>query len=744
MIDNWFKEDIEKIYASHNIVVFVDESKEANFLLNKLKDEVVVFNTSTELEELKAKYEIEKSNQSGLNYLIYTTTPKNELKFIRDYCETNDCIEIKYLEHYVKKKVNQHLNLNINLPKEELISAAKVSLGKDRTYWMDLSHKGASEIFDLEKELLPFLDNPKEFVKKFDATTKEIFFKKVSELIGQTYIEKPAETLASEVAKCLLDGLWNNNINPILLNIYRTWLDSLSYKASFQLYLDKYKHGKKANPFEIHPSHPFIKVDEMWVKEIGQQINDSKYINSILPKINQRNADKTANSLGITFWKEMKLLLEFDVKNINQVSSFQEAVDFYIKYFYKIDGAIRKLYSTFLTQKEIIEPIQAYYKNLVTIYLDKWFRYIEDYESNQTGTIQNILDKHTNKTAIVVGDGVSWEFAQDIVSSFGKSDYELSKEHLFAGLPSETEHNMSQLYVKTGEILPTKKARENYLVQSNSEKEIAFIDLENVNETTDAVNYLICSYKDPDKLGETYQQKALKYFDQVAETFAQKIKQLLQNGYKQVYLVTDHGYTLTGILENSDKIEVNFKGVVDKNERYIRSKTNQSIDTDLLVERAKKYKDFEFCYFAKRLGPFKTPGVYGFSHGGISPQETLIPFFKWSNTVTNNDVLEVAISNKTDLKDITGNLYSIKLNASSNSDSLFTAERKVILLFFSNGKEINKSDIITIKKGDKIKKEYQFDSNKTIEIKVLDANTKEQLDKATVSQSSARDLGGLL
>jgi hypothetical protein len=31
MIDNWFKKDIEKIYASHDIVVFVDESKEAHF-----------------------------------------------------------------------------------------------------------------------------------------------------------------------------------------------------------------------------------------------------------------------------------------------------------------------------------------------------------------------------------------------------------------------------------------------------------------------------------------------------------------------------------------------------------------------------------------------------------------------------------------------------------------------------------------------------------------------------------------
>lgn len=39
-----------------------------------------------------------------------------------------------------------------------------MSVGKDRTYWMDLSHKGASEIFDLDKELLPFVHDPENYV----------------------------------------------------------------------------------------------------------------------------------------------------------------------------------------------------------------------------------------------------------------------------------------------------------------------------------------------------------------------------------------------------------------------------------------------------------------------------------------------------------------------------------------------------------------------------------------------------
>ena len=744
MIDNWFKSDINKILNNHFIAVFIDESNEASFLLNELDNNVKIYKVTNEIEELRAKYEIEKSAENEDKFLIYTKTPKSKLKFIREYCEVSGCVEIKYLEHYIKEKVSRHLNLNINLQKEELISAAKVSVGKDQTYWMDLSHKGASEIFDLEKELLPFLDDPKGFVKKFDAATLEIFYKKTGELIGQSYMKKPAATLASEVVNHLLDGLWNNDVHPTLFNVYKAWLDSVSYKESFKSYIAKYKVKKKENPFEIHPSHPFRKIDELWLKEIGNQLSNPSFISSILPKVKQRSFDKAAHGLGIIFWKDVRVLLEFDQKNINQISSFKEAVDFYTEHFYKLDNAIRKLYSEFLTEKTIIEPWQTFYKNLSNIYLEKWFRYFENYQSNQTGKIQEILDSHQSRTAIVVGDGVSWEFSQDIVKDISEADYELDKNYLFAGLPSETEHNMSQLYVSTGKVFPTKKERERYITKANEDKNIEFADLENINETTDKADYLICSYKDPDKLGETYQQKALKYFDNVASTYAIKIKQLLKNGYKQVYLITDHGFTLTGILESSDKIEIDFKGTIDKSERYVRSKAQQQFDSQLLVEQKLSYKEFEYCYFAKRLGPFKTPGVYGFSHGGISPQETIVPYFKWTNRDSSTDLLSVAISNKADLKNITGNFYAIKLNGYSDSTSLFATERKVFLIFFVNGKEMNRSDIITIERSVETRKEYQFDEYNEIEIKVLDAVTREQLDKATVTKSSDRDLGGLL
>ena len=743
MIDTWFKKDLEKIYASHSIVVFTDESNEAGFLLDVVKESCTIYHTHNDMDELKAKYEIEKQADSLTRTLIYTTNSKDKLKFIREYCETNGCIEIKYFEHYIKKKVNEHLNLNINLPKDELITAAKVSVGKDQNYWMDLSHKGASEIFDLEKELLPFLDNPKNYLRKYDESTQEIFFKRVSELIGQPFVPKPAQTLAKEIVQCIMDGLRNNKPNQTLLEVYINWLDSITYRDSLNDYLKKYTLTEITDIYNVHPLHPFRKIDELWLKDIGKKMTDKSFLNNILPKITQRNSGKAARSLEIGFWSYVKVLLEFDEKNISQLNSFQECVDFYINHFYKLDSAIRKLYTEFITREEMIEPIQQFYKNLSTLFLDKWFKYIGEYKSNQTGKIAEILSENTSKTAIVVGDGVSLEFAKDIIRNIPKREYKLTEDYLFADLPTETAHNMSQLYVQTGKVMTTKMDREEYLLKSNHDKDIEFIDLENVNELTDKAHFLICSYKDPDKLGETFQQKALRYFDKVAETYSGKIQQLLQNGYRNVYLVTDHGYTLTGILENSDKIEVSLKGKHHKTERYILAEDKQTFDSDLLVERKIQLDGFNYAYFAKRTGPFKTPGVYGYSHGGLTPQETIIPYLKWSQKDDSEDLLKISVINKKELSDVTGDLFVIKLKGTSNSSGLFASGRKVVLLFFAQDKKYNESDVITVAKDEEVKKEYQFGNHDLIEVKVLDAVTKEILDGATIKQSKARDLGGL-
>jgi hypothetical protein len=744
MIDKWFKNDLLNILDRHSVAVFIDESGDAEFLLKVVEGEYSIYQTNSEVEELNVKYLIEKAQPSHEKFIIYTRSKKDELKFIREYCETSGCLEVRYMQNYIKDKVHQNLNLNINLSKDELIAAAKVSIGKERTYWMDLSHKGAGEIFDLNKELLTFVHDPVTYSKeKYDAQIRDTFYRKVNELLGQDYLNKPATTLAGEVVKAMLDGLAEGQCNKTLESVYKNWLDSVSYKDSFVRYLDNYKLPSEVNIWNVSIDHPFRQVDERWLAEIGKSISDKNKDSNIIAKLRQRSRSRQAHAVSIHFWNDVIELLDFDAKDIAYLSSFNECTEFYKKHFYKLDTAIRNLYTEFLNKREILEPFQYLYKEHVSILLDKWFEHWSGYKENQTGTLQRIIDGSGSlKTAIIVGDGVAYEIGE-LVASRVKGAATLTKDSILADIPSETENNMSRIYMDNGVTESIQANREKYLVEQNPKVKIDFIRLDEFNEEALAGQFLICTYKDIDDMGEKLQQKALKYFTETIDFFAEKISSLLSSGYAKVYLISDHGFVLTGLLSESDKISVYPKGIHEKAERYIRIEDRQPDLSSTFIEAAKSYKQFDYVYFAKNINPFKTPGLYGFSHGGLSPQEIITPYFIWDRSEGLIATLPVRIENKEELNDVTGELFSIKLKADRGTDDLFSVERKIYLVFFANNMQVSRSDIFAVQQMELITKEFTFEGHQEIEVQILDASTKQQLDRAVVKKNNDRDLGGL-
>lgn len=751
MIDTWFKNDLKCILAQHPVAVFIDESGEADFLLKSLKNDCTIYRTNSELEELEAKYRIEKLMQenpaSGHQFLVYTQLAKDNLTFVREYCETNGCIEIRYLQNYIKDKVHQALNLNINLPKDELIAAAKVSVGKDRTYWMDLSHKGASEIFDLNKELLPFVHDPQGYsTEKYDAQLRETFYRKVNQLLGQEYIDKPAATLAAEVVTAILNGLITNNCDNTLFSVYTNWLDSMSYNDSFGPYLSKYSIDPDIDIWKVNPDHPFKQVDNAWLKQLGTKLANKTLtqgeISQLIARLKQRHQSKQAQAVGIIFWDDIITLLEFDPKDIAYLSSFVECVDFYKKHFCPLDTAIRNLYTEFLQHRDVLEPFQELYKEYVTLFLDKWFKYFDQYQEEQTGILQRIIDANNKKIAVIVGDGVAYEIAEQVAKKV-KGRIKLTRQSILADYPSETENNMSHIYMANGVVEAVQNKREKYLSTQNTEKTIDYIRLDEVNDEALVGQILICTYKDIDDMGDKLNHKALKYFPESIDFFAQKINQLLNIGYTKVYLITDHGFVLTGLLSESEKIVVKPLGNNYIDERFIWTSDKQGDLNVQLVEVKKSYKDYNYLYFARNMNPFKTAGTYGFAHGGLAPQELVTPYFCWEIEGEEMGELSISIINKYDLTSVAGELYQIKLKADKGEDNLFTQDRKVLLLFFANKSQINKSDVISVHSDSEVIKEYTFDGYKEIEVQLVDATTKQQLDRVIIKKNNDRDLGGL-
>lgn len=740
MIDKWFRKDIDDIFKKHKIAVVVDESKSASFLLNTIHD-IKVFEVYNEIDEIKAKYEIEKQKDSTEHFLIYTQIPKEDLKFTREYCETNGSVEIKFLHNYVKNKVHDNLRLNLTLSDDEVVTAAKISVGNGEDYWRKLA-TGTGEIFDLESQLLPFLHAPESYIKNYDVKTAQMFFAKINEYIGAQNIEKPAATLANEVVKHMFDGLIHNSIDKLLLDIYKKWLDSRAYKKSFDMYLKAYELPQIVDVMNLHPSHPFYELDLKLLEEVSDALLDKSKLIYLTPKINQRVGDKQAINLGIVFWRDIKTLIEFDEKAINYLSNLDECIKFYTEHFYRLDGAIRAIYTEFLDKQKLLEPFQSYYKNLVTIFLDKWFGYFSGYKQNQTATLQNIIDENSSKTAIIVGDGITYEMSQN-VAKMVSGEYEFTNNIILTNYPSVTENNMSQIYIADGHVEKLLDKREKYIKEQNKEKDIGFVYLEDVDENTQ-YHYLVSQYKDIDELGDKMNNKALKFFAEAEKFFATKIEMLLKNGYKKVFIITDHGFVLTGQLHNSDKIEVNFHGKKFVDERFILTDEKQDYNQDLLVEVQAPYDGYNYIYFAKSMSPFKSVGSYGFSHGGIAPQELITPYLSWESKAQESDSLVVSIANKKELSSVTGNLFRIKIEANAKKRDIFSTSREIDVLLVASGKVIDKLQGIVLNDGDLQNKEFNFSGYDKIDVQILDTQTKEQLDKITVVQNKARDLGGLL
>lgn len=741
MIDKWFKKDIEKILRDKHIVVFIDESKKADFLLKSLDDTFIQYSANGEVEELRVKYHVEKESTQN-KYIIYTTTPKDKLKFIREYCETNGSIEIKSIQNYIKQKIFENLKENLNLGENELLSAAKNSIGQDELYWRGLI-SGTSGIFNLDKELLPFIDNPEAYVSKYDDQTREEFFKKIAQYLKQQYIEKPSSTVAKEVVHHIFDVLLlNETEDRLAMDTYKRWLDSKEHESSFSSYLKAYKIGADIDIWGVNANHPFGEIDFLWLKEIGENLNDIAKLTNLSAKINQRASSKEAIKLGIKFWKDVKVLIDFDQKQMSNLSSLGDCIDFYTQKLYKVDQAIRGLYTEFIDDEAILGNFQEYYKNLMSIFIDKWFYYFGDYKETQSGKLKGIIQENQDeKIAVIVGDGVTYEISQNIASLISK-EFKCENNYILVDTPSITENNMSRIYVSSGETLKTLAEREKFLANEFPSKNIGFVYLDHVNENTQ-FDCLISQYKDIDELGDKMNNKALKYFAESENTFAKKIELLLNNGYKKVFLITDHGFVLTGHIKEHDKIDATFDGTAKKAERYIRTVKKQLVDS-FYIEKEQQHNEFNYVYFAKSMNPFKTTGNYGFAHGGLAPQELITPYLVWSNDRKDFNAIQVSITNKKELKNVTGNLFQLKIEANGKANDIFSIERKIVILQFASGKQISKSDIVTLKSGESMKKDFDFDGHSLIEIQILDADTKEILDKTEVTKKNDRDLGGLL
>jgi hypothetical protein len=745
MTEQWLIQDVNKLMQHRKRVVLLDPTAQCSFVLPILQqnhitvlqtDNTITERWQQEKEELMLRHEAE-TIFADKPLVFYVTRQQDQLSFLFDYCFTHGSLDLSHPQEWLRGKIFTHSGLQVQLDNPMLLTAAKLGVGKELAWWKKIV-QDLEQVINLDDELLPFVHDPESYMSNKEPDIRRLFEEKLHELLEQQYVSKPAKTLADEVVKRMLDGLANNEISDILLQLYYKWADSTTYRPSLEVYVRNYKLNGTINPWNAHPDHCFEKLDLLALKQIAENVRDKSFVNERLYKLKRRIFSSKAKVFVPAWWQDVWVLFETDTNNLSKCNNLNTFIEYYTGSFSKVDRAIRNLYVIFLNDATIIRPLQEYYEGLNHLVLQVWFGFYSEYKSDQQGFLPKLLSTAKPKTAVIVGDGVRYEIA-DYVATELQKDFKVDKQIMLADMPSETEHNMSALYVGANEVLPIHKDREAKLTQKSG-KNIHFMPLEQLNYGIEA-DYLVLTYKDIDSAGEKLQQAAIKLFDEFEKVLIDKISLLLNIGYQEVYLVTDHGFVLTGLLDESDKIDPNAAGKKEVNERFIRTVDKQTNSEWLFFEEP--YAEYKFVYVAKNHRPFKSKGVYGFAHGGFTPQEIIIPKYKFTKAKAQTSQLEIFISNKQDLMDVPSELFVIRLDAPKAPKDLFGGIRKVQIKLYAGNKEYQGSDIFSVESNSIVDKEFSFNGNTQVQAVLLDAATQEQLDTATIKKSNLRDLGGL-
>lgn len=737
MIEKWLRNEIDKKICNSNRIVILDQSSRWKFLVDAACTDICLYSTKDysskwqqKQDELFLRHEIEKNHKND-QVVIYVSRELAADSFLIEYAKTGGCIELA--TEWVRDVLLKETSLQVSLTDDELYTACQLGIFKDINWWKKVVQK-IEGLLSIENDILDFFDNPNGFLESKTPAVKNLYIQEFCKLLQQPVQDKPADTFASEIARHIFTGILEGNISEKEYVIYCKWIDSRNHESSFKKYLGEYQLPSTIDIDKVKDNHCFEVVDKKYLTKLVENINNASEVKNILDKIKKRLKFKKSNPYIAKWWQDIADIMDFTV--VCNDASIDGISRYYTVEFSKTDRSMRRILTYLKADINIVKPIQEYYERMNQDLLKSWFAHYGEYQESQKGYLVNLIKNTSKKIAIIVGDGVRYEVA-DSVASRVASDISVDKKFMYAGLPSETEHNMSALYTTDGEIIAEKKEREKKLSDETG-KDITYMQLDEVNGTTDG-EILVLTYKDIDDAGEKMQQGMLRLVDEFEDILVEKIQLLLHLGYKEVHLVTDHGFVLTGILEESDKIPTDdISGGKKVSERYIRSVDEQSGSKYISIEE--HYENYNYVNFAKSSRPFVSTGKYGYSHGGFTPQEVVIPNFVF--TYNKQNQMDVDITNKKDLIDIAGNILTVKFSSGEAKDVL-SYQRKVRVLLYVGDKIVDKSSIISISPGSQEKVELSLDSATEGVVVIIDEDTKDQLDKEKVTKSQMRDLGGL-
>ena len=733
MIDKWFLDDVRERIENTKRLVVTDTRGEGRFLLDMLPKRFEVIAASNAKQELNARLKAENDFKDK-NVIFYTTISINKLTQLMEYAKTCGCIILDDMETYIKNMLFRELGINSRVDGRSLILAAKMSKNKDENWWRAIA-QGIINPLNPQVHILDFLSAPDTYKAKTDADVYALMQEEACRIAGIPKIVQIPLILATAFIKSLFDALLNNSVSQEQLDIYYAMADSNERAEQMEAYITAYTIPQNADPLKAHPDHPFKEMDARMFRLLSDTLKANSDITSFEDYIVERISSKKALRYKASWLREVLVLLRFKLGTPHAISSIDDFAVYYRDNYSQIDTAMRRLYVEWLKDEDVLRPVQEYYERFNHQMLASWFELVPQYAQSQQGLLETSFMQAQGRTAIIVCDALRLEMAEAIASRQFPQGTTSKKKMAWSKLPSVTPNGMSALY---GLSSPAQDSIANrYALLRKLFPDVDIIQLQALNSNVTA-QHLVLLYGSIDNNGEKQGLNALIDISNYEKLLFDKICELLRMGYQSVFLTTDHGFVITGILDEADKISVPEGGSAD--ERFVTSKDRLSAPS--LIERTDDWPGSEYQYYARTDKPFRTRGKYGFAHGGMTPQECLIPIYRFDNAVSVQS-LAVEIANKQELNAVTGQFYKIILKGVGDANSLFENERRVKLLFYNaNGQELSASTIIKIEAGKSIETEDTI-STDFLKLVVVDAVTTEQLDTCNIRKSASRDLDDL-
>ena len=751
MLDEWFEEELQDHFRTYDKLLLVDKKGEYDFLIKEIKKpgEVEVKTIRNEIDDIRTKYEIEKSDDD-LSFLIYSTLPKEELNYCREYGETNPASEglRKSLPRFIQSKLDYTIS---DLKPSDYLMLGQESLGKGDDFWNTVRADGTDAVLgNFERNLVEFLSSPEDKYSKLSDSVWKVFCQKVETITGLTTSEKPPDTLAEEFVDFLFGQILHGEMeNQDLKAIYQEWIRDSTINDRLVELASQHDVPPDTDLWDVAPNHPFREIDKKMAVEVIKYLGDEEWIRKHKPAIRARaESEAILDLIGVDYWQPLLALLNPSIsREAHEIEGLDQFIDeVYPENLSKIDGAIRQLYTSFGNEQELKQRLEEYYTTQMEPYWNEWFkRFKDEYTPSQTGLLNRIFSEANKSCAVIVGDGVSYELAEEITDSLSKTAYSADLDVEKGCFPSTTLKNKSMLFDVKGGISDSRRAMEKALADSVGSSFEAINLSEYSGGTGQKSNKLVLYQNDTDDLLEKLSSRGLKYLSKARSSLVEAIQELLNNGFETVHLVSDHGFVLYGSVEDADKIPVeNRPDDIELKDRYIATKEPLDSQPNNSIHIEMEYKEYNHLYFAKGLKPYRSPNEYGFAHGGVTPQELLIPHLtvKGSKGAVGQQ-LGVSIANKDALKDIAVANVDIILEAEA-VDELLESNRSVYLEFYREEDKFKDTNVITVTAGHKEKFEARFDSMEDCQVQLRDAETKKTLDKANLHFESARDLGGLM